>query len=189
MNDSISDQEIIKMVINGDQASFRTLVDRYKGFVYTLTLRILRDDAEAEEAAQDAFIKCYQAIKTFSGKSKFSTWLYRIAFNTAISYKRKHRIEVSGLDENVHQIASGKSALEDLERDEKKRFINSALGRLSSADTAIITLFYMKELSLEEISEVTGMKKTAIKVKLFRARKRLAEELARQLATETESLL
>ena len=189
MNISVSDQEIIDNILRGDTVSYRTLVDRYQNFVYTLTLRILLNEAEAEEAAQDTFIKCFQALKGFTGKSKFSTWLYRIAFNTAISYKRKHRIEVSGLDGSAYKIASGSNTAKELNRDEQKRFINKAINRLSPADASVITLFYNKELTLDEISEVTGMKNSAIKVKLFRARKRLANELKRELAFETESLL
>jgi RNA polymerase sigma-70 factor (ECF subfamily) len=189
VNQTFSDQEIIDRVLQGDTTSYTSLVDKYQNFVYTLTQRILLDEAEAEEAAQDAFIKCYQALKSFTGKSKFSTWLYRIAFNTAISYKRKHRIEVSGLDGSAYKIASGLNTSDELNREEQKRFINNAINRLSPADAAVITLFYKKELTLEEITEVTGMKNSAVKVKLFRARKRLADELKRQLASETESLL
>lgn len=189
MDQKIPDQEIITMILAGDTDSFRVLVDRYQAFVYTLTLRILSDQSEAEEAAQDAFIKCFQAMKSFSGKAKFSTWLYRIAFNTAISYKRKHRIEVSGLDGSTYKLVSSTNASDELNREEQKRFINNAINRLSPDDATVLTLFYKKELTLEEISEVTGMKNSAIKVKLFRARKRLADELHRQLANETESLL
>ena len=189
MNQTFSDQEIIDKVLQGDSLSYRFLVDKYQNFVYTLTHKILVEEDEAEEAAQDAFIKSYQALKSFTGKSKFSTWLYRIAFNTAISYKRKHRIEVSGFDGSDYKIASGMNATDELNQEERKRFINHAIDRLSPADAVVITLFYKKELTLEEISEVTGMKTSAIKVKLFRARKRLADELRRQLATETESLL
>jgi RNA polymerase sigma-70 factor (ECF subfamily) len=189
VNETISDQSLIKEILNGDTGSFRRIVDKYQNFVYTLTLRILNNEAEAEEAAQDTFIKAYQALKSFSGKSKFSTWLYRIAFNTSVSYKRKHRIEVSGLDGTEYKLASSVSATDDLDREEQKRFIDHAINRLSPADSTVLTLFYKKELTLEEISEVTGMKNSAIKVKLFRARKRLADELHRQLSYETESLL
>lgn len=189
MNQSISDQEIIKEILGGSTGSFRVLVEKYQTYVYTLTLRILQNEPEAEEAAQDSFIKCYQALKSFSGKSKFSTWLYRIAFNTAISYKRKHRIEISGLDSKAYKISGNSSASEDLNREEQRRFLNYAINRLSPDDATVITLFYQKELTLEEISEVTGLKSSAIKVKLFRARKRLADELRLQLNTETESLL
>ena len=189
MNKTFSDQEIIDKILDGDPALFKELVTKYQTFVYTLIVRILHNEAESEEAAQDAFIKCFQALKSFTGKSKFSTWLYRIAFNTAISYKRKHRIEVSGLEGSAYKIASTSSASEGVIRKEQMYFINSAINRLTPADATVITLFYKKELTLEEISEITGMKISAIKVKLFRARKRLADELKSHLAYETESLL
>ena len=91
-----SDQEIIRKILAGETREYRALVEKYKQFVFAITVKILNNEEEAEEAAQDAFIKGFQALRDFSGKSKFTTWLYRIAFNTAISYKRKHRIEVSG---------------------------------------------------------------------------------------------
>ena len=177
------------MILQGDSDQYRILVDKYQNFVFTLTLRVLLNKSEAEEAAQDTFIKAYQALKSFGGKSKFSTWLYRIAFNTAISYKRKHRIEISGLDGNTYKIASSHNTTDKMDHEERKRFIANALGRLSPEDASVITLFYKKELSLQEISEITGMKNSAVKVKLFRARKKLADELRRQLMAETESLL
>jgi len=184
-----TDQKVIDSILEGNSDAYRILVDKYQSFVYTLTVRILRDQAEAEEAAQDTFIKGYQALKNFSGKSKFSTWLYRIAFNTAISYKRKHRIEVSRLNDGAYNIAGSNSASDHINKEEQKKFINSALQRLTPADSAVITLFYKQEKSLDEISEITGLKISAIKVKLFRARKRLAEELRKQLPMEVESLL
>ena len=189
MNQISSDQNTIDLILQGDSDQYRVLVDRYQNFVYTLTLRILLNKSEPEEAAQDTFIKAFQALRSFSGKSKFSTWLYRIAFNTAISYKRKHRIEISGLDSNTYKIASSHNTTDDMDHEERRRFIGNALDHLSPEDVSVIILFYNKELSLEEISEITGMKNNAVKVKLFRARKRLAEELKRQLMAETESLL
>ena len=189
MNEIFSDQEVIEKILKGDSVSFRHLVDKYQNFVFTLILRILNNEAEAEEAAQDTFIKCYQAMKNFSGKSKFSTWLYRIAFNTSISYKRKHRIEVSGLDDHTYKISSGISSTQIMERKEQKHFIKSAMSRLTPADASVITLFYNKDLTLDEISEVTGLKTNAIKVRLFRARKKLAVELKSILTFETESLI
>ena len=84
-----NEQELLDRVRTGDKMAYRDLVDHYKSYAYTIAMKVLNQRAEAEEAAQDAFIKAYQNIATFKGEAKFSSWLYRIVFNTAISYKRK----------------------------------------------------------------------------------------------------
>ena len=85
------DLELIDKVLAGDQLMYAHIVDTYKRYVFTIAVKILRDKSEAEEAAQDSFIKAYNNLNRFNRQSKFSTWLYRIAFNTAISYKRRQR--------------------------------------------------------------------------------------------------
>ncbi|MFM7853064.1 MAG: sigma-70 family RNA polymerase sigma factor, partial [Flammeovirgaceae bacterium] len=86
-----NEQELINGVRAGDKLAYRDLVDHYKAYAYTIAMKVLNQRAEAEEAAQDAFIKAYQNMGAFKGEAKFSTWLYRIVFNTAISYKRKSK--------------------------------------------------------------------------------------------------
>ena len=109
MDIEYSDEVIIDKVLKGEEREYNILIDRYKKFVYTIAYRILKNEEDAEEAAQDTFIKGYQSLSKFSGKSKYSTWLYRIVFNTSISYKRKRKIEVTGLEDHVNFIHSGNS--------------------------------------------------------------------------------
>ncbi len=189
MGNTYSDQEIIKKVLKGEQREYNFLIDRYKQLVYTITYRILKNEEDAEEAAQDTFIKGYQSLSKFSGKSKYSTWLYRIAFNTSISYKRKRRIEISGLEGHENLIPSGKSTSEGLEIEDQKKYIEMAMGLLSPIDATVITLFYLKELNVGEISKITGLTNSAIKVKLFRSRKKMAEDLKNRLALEPSTIL
>src|SRR5688572_19332613 len=85
------DHLILDKILAGEQPAYAELVNKYKSYACTIALRILQNKADAEEAAQDAFIKAYQHLAGFNRESKFSTWLYRIVFNTAISYKRKNR--------------------------------------------------------------------------------------------------
>lgn len=184
-----SDREIIEKVLAGETREYRALVEKYKQFVFAITVKILNNEEEAEEAAQDAFIKGFQALRNFSQRSKFTTWLYRIAFNTAISYKRKHRIEVSGIEEVTYKLGSGYDTSQGLNREDQVKFIEIGLKRLPQIDAVILTLFYLKEFTLDEISKITELKTNAIKVKLFRARKKLADELKSQLSTEAVSLI
>jgi len=128
-------------------------------------------------------------LKRFNREAKFSTWLYRIAFNTAITYKRKQKKQFSNIEDTKVDETIGDEIKDNVNTSDQQKFINKALQKLLPADVTVITLFYFKEFSLEEISNVTGMKINAIKVKLFRARKRLADELSRILAHETQTLL
>ena len=87
----ISDEVYIKRVLSGDSRAFSCLVERHKAMVFTITLRITEQREDAEEVSQDVFLKMYQALHTFKGNSKFTTWLYSIAYNMAISHVRKSR--------------------------------------------------------------------------------------------------
>ncbi len=177
---------LIEKVLRGDESQFRTLVEKHQDYAYTIAYKILNNNQDAEEASQDAFIKAFHALKNFNREAKFTTWFYRIVFNTAVTYKRKQRHDVSDID-NLRDMAGADSA-GNLQSDERRKYINEGISQLLPADATVITLFYLKEFSLEEISEITGMKINAIKIKLFRARKRLADRMTRILSTETKSL-
>ncbi len=189
MDIEYSDEVIIDKVLKGEEREYNILIDRYKKFVYTIAFRILKNEEDAEEAAQDTFIKGYQSLSKFSGKSKYSTWLYRIVFNTSISYKRKRKIEVSGLEDHINIIHSGNSTSENIEMEDQRKYIDIALNKLNPIDATVITLFYLKEHNLEEVSQITGLTKSAIKVKLFRSRKKMAEDLNNRLSLEPASIL
>jgi len=97
----LDDSFYIEKVINGDTSAYTNLVNKHKDMVYTIALRIARNHQDAEEIAQDVFLKAFQSLESFRQKSKFSTWLYRIVYNTAISKIRKKQPEVTALDENL----------------------------------------------------------------------------------------
>jgi RNA polymerase sigma factor (sigma-70 family) len=177
---------LIERILSGETALYGGIVDRYQRYVYTIAARILADRNEAEEAAQDAFIKAFQALKAFHRESKFSTWLYRIAFNTAVSYSRKHRKGQVSIEKVV--VAIDHEGENEMERADKKRFLDEALARLNEADRTALTLFYLRELSLEEIAEVTGMPANTAKVRIHRARQKMAEELKTILNREALTL-
>lgn len=180
------ENSLIDRIIAGEQQLYAELINRYKGYAFTIALKILQNRPEAEEAAQDAFIKAFQSLVKFNREAKFSTWLYRIAFNTAISYKRKSKNIFQSIEDvhaGQHQEGEGK-----VEHDDKKRFIEQALSRLSDADRLAVNLFYLQEFSLEEIADITGMQANTVKVRVHRARQRLAEELKSILQKEALTL-
>lgn len=177
---------LIDRILAGEQHVYAELINRYKSYAYTIALRILQNRPEAEEAAQDAFIKAFQNLAKFNREAKFSTWLYRIAFNTAISYKRKSKVQFQSIDTlNVMQRHEGEG---NAEHHDKQKFIAQAMSRLNDADRLAVSLFYLQEFSLEEIAEITGMQANTVKVRVHRARQRLAEELKNILQKEALTL-
>jgi RNA polymerase sigma-70 factor (ECF subfamily) len=184
----INDPEylLIDRIIAGDAKCYAELVDRYKGYVFTIAFKVLQHKPEAEEAAQDSFIKAFHGLKGFNRQSKFSTWLYRIAFNTAISYKRKNRQQFQSIEKTIIEYKQDADGV--LERTDKKKYLHQAMAQLSEGDRTALTLFYLKEFSLEEIAEITETQSNTVKVKIHRARLRVAEELKKILKQEAVTL-
>ncbi len=179
-----NDQFYIDKTVTGDNAAFAVLVDRYKNMVFTLALQMLKNREEAEEVAQDVFLKVHKHIKGFKGDSKFSTWMYRIAYNSCLdrikTYKRKYH--TVGIDDfNINQIKSLETAFDLMDMADRENAVKECLDRLPEEDAVLITLFYYKDLKLEEIAKVVGIEPNNAKVKLFRARKRLAVILKERL--------
>lgn len=182
-----TDQSIIEAILNGDAASYSQLVDRYKDLVFTLALRMLKHKEEAEEVAQDAFIKVYKSLNSFKGDSKFSTWIYRVTYNTCLDRLKKNKkhyndVPIDGYTE--HKLEAIDNALEHMIAEEKTALIKRCVDQLPAEDSYLISLYYFEELSLDEISKIVGMRANAVKVKLFRARKKLAVILERQMQTQ-----
>ncbi|MFC2187014.1 RNA polymerase sigma factor [Fulvivirgaceae bacterium LMO-SS25] len=170
----ISDQEIIEKICSGDNEAFRILIKRYQNFAFTIAVRVTGDAMEAEEVVQDSFLKAHQSLLKFRGDSKFSTWLYRIVMNFALSRKRKNILSTTSLE---LQHLEFEDFLPDSEKSEKEILVNQAIGMLNPKDAGIITLYYMDEMSLEEIGVIMDLSPSNAKVSIFRARKRLGQIL------------
>jgi RNA polymerase sigma-70 factor (ECF subfamily) len=186
------DAYYIEAVMKGNVAAFSYLVDKYQNMVYALALKLLKKPEEAEEMAQDTFVKAYQKLDTYEGKSKFSTWLYSITYNACISELRKRRIEFSSLDDQriteqdeirMHDYFS------ETKKEDQERYLNQALSRLPEDDQVLVTLYYYENQSMDEISLITGLTVSNIKVKIHRARKKMYSLLHEVLHEEIYSLL
>lgn len=174
------DQFHIGQVKRGNLASYTFLVNKYKNMAFTIALKILPNAQDAEDAAQESFIKAYQQIGTFEGKSKFSTWLYTIVYRTSVSKLQERRIAVTSIDDDLgdsYDYTYTEPPVQALLASERDRFVKEAINRLPKIEALIVTLYYLDENSVEEISEITGLTASNIKVKLFRARKVLGQEL------------
>lgn len=177
---------LIDRILAGERNLYATLVDKYKSYAYTLAIKVLENRPDAEEAAQDAFIKAFHYLKGFNRQAKFSTWLYRIVFNTAISYKRKRKPAFQSIENSI--IEYSERADHKTEQDDKQVFLAKAMDKLNEADRLAIQLFYIKEFSMEEVADMMGQNINTIKVRIHRARLRLADELKGILKHEALTL-
>lgn len=176
------DRFYIEKVLEGDATAFAALVDKHKDNAFTLAFRITGNREEAEEIAMDAFVKVYRSLGKFRNDSKFTTWLYRIVHNESISALRKKQPETAPLDNNlVENYTAGEMHEHVYALDDKQQqwLIRRALEQLPPEDNMLITLFYMDDQSIGEISQITGLSQSNIKVRLHRTRKKLYQILNR----------
>jgi RNA polymerase sigma factor (sigma-70 family) len=186
------DKYYIDRVLNGDVNAFSYLVDQHKGLVYTLAFRMLKNAEDAEELAQDTFVKAFNSLKNFKFESKFSTWLYSITYHAAVSKLRKKQMEVTDIDQvnlNMTQVLSTYDAINALTKSEQRKYINETLNQLNNDDALIISMYYLNENSIEEISDATGLTLSNVKVKLHRSRKRFYDTLKIILKDEVKAIL
>ena len=187
-----TDSEIISRVLRGEHQLYAELVKRYQNFVFTIALKYTPVREDAEEIAQDAFVKAYRALKDFRGDSKFSTWLYSIVNSTSITFLRKKKLDVHSLDnEHVFEVADNHASdnkANQVEQKSKVAMVAKAIDLLSPDDARLITLFYKAEQSLEEIAGIMEMETNTVKVKLHRARQRLKDKMEKHFAQEVRDI-
>ncbi|MBW6491454.1 MAG: sigma-70 family RNA polymerase sigma factor [Lentimicrobium sp.] len=174
------DSHVIASILDGQTGMYSVLVERYKDMVFSLVLKILKSREEAEEVAQDTFLKAYHALPRFKHEARFSTWLFRIAYNTAISRTRKKQITTLALDENLFENYSTDEVHENinqLDDQQQLELMKKALKTLTHDDQMLISLFYTNQQTVEEISMITGFTESNVKVKLHRIRKKLYKEI------------
>ena len=163
----------IEMVKSGQTSFFSYIVDRYRNVVFSIALKVLKNREDAEEMAQESFIKAYKSLHTFKGNAKFSTWLYRITYNTCISELRKRKMYFTSTEEVQISDEAQEMDLEGIPEENRAKVIKEAMSRLPEDEYMLVLLFYFEDKSIEEISKITGHTESNAKVKLFRARKKL----------------
>jgi len=185
---NLSDQEIIDSVRKGNDSDYAIIVNRYKNKAFSMLKRMLKNEFDAEEVLQDCFLKAYKSINAFKGDSKFSTWFYRIVYNSALtklsSQKRKTESEMTSVED--HFNLESEYNTEEIEKEDVKKLIHATISKLPERYSAVITMFYLNEMTIDEISEVMEISVSNVKVILHRSRNalrdlilnsRLAEEL------------
>jgi len=192
MSTGLGDKEIISRVLQGEQNAYAELVTRYQGYVFTLVLRMIKSREDAEEVAQDVFVKAYRSLADFRGESKFSTWLYTITNTTSITFLRKKKLEIHSLDnEKVFEAAESRDSglrADIVEQKSRVNMVNQAITMLNPDDAEIITLFYKAEQNLEEIAKILRIESNTAKVRLHRARTRLKEKMEKHFSEEVRNI-
>jgi RNA polymerase sigma-70 factor (ECF subfamily) len=184
------EQNWLAMAQQGDEESFARLVDRYQAPVYNLCYRILGERGEAEDAAQEAFIRAYRNLKRYDPERKFINWLLTIASNYCIDRLRRRRMRLVSIEELIPEsvLADPEAGPEAATTErEEQQCVQEMLNRLNSRDRATVVLKYWYEMSYEEIGSVLTMSVSAVKSRLHRARKELAHSWSEQNVTVTIS--
>lgn len=175
-----TDEYYIREILKGDSGSFSQLVERYKHLAFSLSMKLLSRREEAEEAAQDAFIKAYNSLSSFQNGSTFKTWFFRIVYNTSISRLRARKnLEVNFDDVKISdtEIQSAENMLEQLNRNDRQKYLEIGLEKLEPDERALLKMYYYDDFSIDEISSITALSVSNVKVKIHRSRKKLLLEL------------
>lgn len=178
------DSFYIDQVKSGDVNAYTFLVEKHKDMVFTVAMKIAGNKEDAEEIAQDAFVKAYQSLDNFLHKAKFTTWIYRIVYNTAISKLRKKKLDKVTLQPEITETYTLDEIVENLDYynvDEQKQMVDFAMGLLEPQEKLIISLYYLNDMPVDEIAEITGLSNSNVKVKLFRIRNKMQSALKNQL--------
>lgn len=173
----LSDYEIIKLCVNGDKEIFSELVNRYKNLVYSIILRMITDSEEANDLAQEVFVKVYKNLDKYYPDYKFSTWIIRITTNHVIDYRRKKKQETVSFEEVDYEISSGESPEEAYLKKEQKQGLEELVGSLPEMYKVPIMLYHQQGLSYQEIADVTDEPLSKVKNRIFRGRKMLKDSL------------
>ncbi len=179
--ESVDDILLIEKTLEGDLQAYGQIVRKYQSMIFTIALRIVQHHEEAEEVAQDVFVKAYKSLAGFSKKAKFSTWLYRIAYNTSVSKFRSQKKFHDTIGMGDYDRPGSTDNVAEQEKLEENEIIRNCIGSLPENERIIVTLFYFEEHSIREISEITGISESNVKVKLFRSRQLLYDELKQKL--------
>ncbi len=203
LNDEVSDAELVRLAQTGEIQAFETLMSRHEQRVYSLALRMLRHEQDAEDVTQQAFLSALENLQSFRGEASFSTWLLRIATYAALKVIRKRKgldtvsleeatetTEEHGAPPHPEYIADWRDSPEELaHRNEVTRLLDEALNQLDEKHRLVFLLRDVEGLSVKETAEALGVSEANTKVRLLRARLQLRELLTRKLGDPSRRIV
>lgn len=187
------DQYYIRRILKeGSEEALYKLVKRHEKAVFNMCFRVIRNREEAEEAAQDVFLKAFKQLTKLQDHQKFAGWLMRIAYHRAIDHARLEKKVPLELDEQGWQgieDSMSKTPHQQLADHDRKEMIELVLAKLPPLENGLMTLFYLQGMNVKEVAELSGLTESNVKVKLFRTRVVVKKLLKRQLGSELKDLL
>ena len=181
---------IEEVLATGSASAYGKLIEMYQGSVFSLCYNIVHNREEAEEIAQDVFLKCYRSLAQLRDPSKFRNWLMSIAYSKAIDKVRLKKVINVDLEKAEADLpAEQVTPLTETGQKDRSTLLNEAIQKLNPEEAAVITLFYLEEQSVRETAEITGIGVSNVKVRLFRARESLRRILEKDLKKEIKDLL
>ena len=187
--EKFDDNFYIEKVLNGQTNYFSYIVEKHKDVVFSIALKVLRNREDAEEIAQESFIKAYKSLNTFKGNSQFSTWLYRIAYNNCMSEVRKRKIKFTSTDDVQISEETEEMNFDGIPEENRAHYVKDAMEKLPEDEYTLILLYYFEEKTIDEICTITKLSESNVKVKLFRARKKLSAILNELMKDELYTIL
>ncbi len=179
------DSVYIQNILNGNTEDFRFLIRKYKDLAFSVAISVVKNEFDAEEVVQEAFIKTFRNLKTFRGQSEFKTWFYRIVINEAFKFIQKSKKEwLIHTDQALPDIEDLPDTFRGMSAEEQKTIVTESLLQIPPKESLLLKLFYLEENSISEISNMTGWSESNSKVILHRARKHLLEVVTRKMKTE-----
>jgi RNA polymerase sigma-70 factor (ECF subfamily) len=175
---NVNDHFYIQRIKDGDFRAFTGIVHKYQSKILTVVMKIVENREDAEDITQEVFMKVFKSLEQFKGDSEFSTWIYRIAYNTTLSELRKKKFSFVPIDDNYsveNEIVSYE--IEDFNTEKRLAYLDAALKQLNPDETFLITLYYLDKQSVEVVSQISNLSVSNVKVKLHRIRKKLALEI------------
>jgi len=166
------ENQYIKMAKGGDKAAFGQLVKLHKDFTFSVIFNIVKNKQDAEDIMQNVFIKVFYKLPKFNQQSKFSTWLYRIATNESLTFKRlyKHKFDT---EQALETVGVSSNAEQELEQQDQNKYVQEAINQLTDAEKLVVSLFYLKEHKIKEIAKISDKTESWVKVVLHRGRGKL----------------
>ena len=176
--------QCVQRIKAGDVRAFSEIVAHYNKMVFTLVIKIIDNREDAEDITQEIFLKVFKSLEQFKEESEFSTWLYRIAYNTTLSEIRKRKLIFVPIEEYWASEEGDCDEIDALSKEDKFRLLDKALKRLPPDEALLITLFYLNDRTIDEISKITSLSVPNIKVKLHRIRKKLVATINQLMQDE-----
>ncbi|MDO5664380.1 MAG: sigma-70 family RNA polymerase sigma factor [Bacteroidia bacterium] len=172
----MNENQRVKLVLSGNTSAFGYFVETYQDMAITIAHRICGNVQDAEDVVQESFVKAYRNLHSFRSESKFSSWLYRIVYNTAVSHS-KIRMWVSDTEIELADVqeTSDFDAEKQIADAERTEIVHNVLNRMPKGDALLLTLYYIEDNAVKDIAKITGLNEPNVKVKLFRARKLFKE--------------